>query len=79
MEQLDPAPARWTPARQRIFLGALLETGSIARAATAAGMSRSSAHRLRAKLKGSQFDRLWGHAIAEYARRLANPIPHELD
>jgi hypothetical protein len=57
----------------------LLETGSIARAATAAGMSRSSAHRLRAKLKGSQFDRLLGHAIAGYGRRLANPIPHEPD
>jgi len=39
--------ASWTPARQRIFLAALLETGSIARAARAAGMSRSSAHALR--------------------------------
>lgn len=79
MEQPTPTSARWTPAKQRIFLSALLETGSIARAATAAGMSRSSAHRLRAKLKGTQFDRLWGHAVAEYGRRLANPIPLELD
>lgn len=71
-----PAPLRahWTPARQRIFLAALAETGSIARAARAAGMSRSSAHRLRARLAGTPFDRAWSQALALNARRLADPF-----
>ncbi|WP_227698556.1 terminase small subunit [Sphingomonas hengshuiensis] len=64
----------WTPARQRIFLAALLETGSVARAARAAGMSRSSAHRLRLRLAGTPFDRAWDQLLAEHARRLANPF-----
>ncbi|MDG5489502.1 LysR family transcriptional regulator [Sphingomonas sp. BGYR3] len=66
--------ALWTPARQRIFLTALAETGSIARAARAAGMSRSSAHRLRLRLAGTPFDRLWDRALAVNAARLADPF-----
>lgn len=76
-----PAPAaspadrtHWTPARQRLFLTALLDTGSVAHAARAAGMSRSSAHRLRRRLVGTPFDRLWDKALALYARRLADPF-----
>lgn len=70
-----PTPrAHWTPAKQRIFLSALLDSGSVARASRAAGMSRSSAHRLRARLTGTPFDRVWGQALAEYARRLADPF-----
>lgn len=73
-----PAPvqprAHWTPARQRIFLHSLLETGSVARAAQAAGMSRSSAHRLRLRLAGTAFDRTWDHVLAMHARRLADPF-----
>ncbi|MDB5680043.1 LysR family transcriptional regulator [Sphingomonas bacterium] len=70
-----PAPrAHWTPAKQRIFLAALLDSGSVAHAARAAGMSRSSAHRLRARLAGTPFDRVWGQALAEHARRLADPF-----
>lgn len=69
-----PARAQWTPARQRIFLSALLETGNIARAARAAGMSRSSAHRLRQRLTGTAFDRLWDHVLTLHARRLADPF-----
>lgn len=38
-----PQRSHWTPAKQRTFLTALVETGSVARAARAAGMSRSSA------------------------------------
>lgn len=66
--------AQWTPAKQRVFIAALLETGSVARAAAAAGMSRSSAHRLRLRLAGTTFDRLWTHALAEHARRMADPF-----
>jgi len=70
-----PRPrARWTPAKQRIFLAALLDTGSVARAATAAGMSRSSAQRLRLRLAGTPFDRSWGQVLALHARRLADPF-----
>lgn len=69
-----PDRAHWTPARQRIFLAALLETGSVARAASAAGMSRSSAQRLRRRLAGTPFDRSWDQVLAVHARRLADPF-----
>jgi hypothetical protein len=69
-----PLRAHWTPAKQRIFLAALLETGSIARAARAAGMSRSSAHRLRQRLAGTPFDRAWDQALALHASQLADPF-----
>ncbi|WP_423606552.1 LysR family transcriptional regulator [Sphingomonas sp. MS122] len=71
---LRPDRAHWTPARQRIFLAALLETGSVARAADAAGMSRSSAQRLRRRLAGTPFDRSWDQVLAVHARRLADPL-----
>lgn len=72
---LRPPPrAQWTPAKQRIFLAALLDTGSVARAASAAGMSRSSAQRLRTRLAGTPFDRSWGQVVAAHARRLADPF-----
>jgi transposase-like protein len=69
-----PDRAHWTPAKQRIFLACLSETGSVARAARAAGMSRSSAHRLRARLAGTPFDRTWDHALRLHAQRLADPF-----
>ncbi|WP_423602120.1 LysR family transcriptional regulator [Sphingomonas sp. MS122] len=66
--------ARWTPAKQRIFLAALLETGSVAAAARAAGMSRSSANRLRRRLSGTPFDRSWDQLLSAHRRRLADPF-----
>lgn len=69
-----PDRAHWTPARQRIFLVAMLDTGCVTRAARAAGMSRSSAHRLRARLVGTPFVRAWDAALAEHARLLADPF-----
>jgi hypothetical protein len=69
-----PARSHWTPAKQRLFLAALLEYGSVGRAARAAGMSRSSAHRLRARLPGSEFDRIWANALALHAARLTDPF-----
>jgi len=69
-----PLRAQWTPAKQRVFLAALLETGSVARAARAAGMSRSSAHRLRARLTDTPFDRAWDQALALHARQFADPF-----
>jgi AraC-like DNA-binding protein len=74
----SPSRAHWTPAKQRIFLHALLDTGSVARAAQAAGMSRSSAHRLRVRLAGTTFDRTWDHVLAMHARRLADPFAPDM-
>lgn len=71
---VQPDRAHWTPARQRLFLAALLETGNVSRAARAAGMSRSSAHRLRARLAGTVFDRTWDKALALHADRMADPF-----
>ncbi|UIJ45665.1 LysR family transcriptional regulator [Sphingomonas cannabina] len=75
--RVPPDRVQWTPALQRIFLAALAESGSVARAARAAGMSRSGAHRLRRRLAGTPFDRLWDHALALHARRMADPFAHD--
>lgn len=69
-----PSHARWTPAKQRIFLAALLETGSVAAASRAAGMSRSSANRLRRRLAGTPFDRTWDQVLSAHEGRLADPF-----
>lgn len=69
-----PARSHWTPAKQRTFLTALVETGSVARAARSAGMSRSSAHALRNRLTGTPFDHHWTHALKLHAARLADPF-----
>lgn len=77
MDQSRPAPparSLWTPGKQRIFLHALIATGSVTAAARAAGMSRSAAQRLRTRLAGTPFDRLWSQALALHARSLANPF-----
>ena len=73
----QPGHGRWTPARQRLFLTALLETGNVSHAAKAAGMSRSSAHRLRQRLAGTAFDRTWTSALTLYAGRMADPFALE--
>ena len=70
----SPDSAHWTPAKQRLFLAALLESGSVARAARVAGMSRSSAHRLRCRLAGTPFDQMWDRLLAMHARRMADPF-----
>ena len=72
-----PDRAHWTPAKQRLFLTALLETGSVARAARSVGMSRSSAHRLRARLAGTLFDRGWAEVLRMHAAGLADPFGAE--
>ena len=69
-----PRRARWTPAKQRIFLVALHDSGCVAAAAQAAGMSRSSAHRLRQRLAGTPFARTWDSVLADYHRRFADPF-----
>lgn len=53
----------WTPERQAAFLRALSGTHSVTKAARAVGMSRQSAYKLRARLKGEPFDLAWTAAL----------------
>ena len=69
-----PDRAHWTPSKQRIFLVALQDTGSVTAAARAVGMNRSSAQRLRRRLAGTPFDRTWAAVLRQHAARLADPF-----
>jgi hypothetical protein len=53
----------WTAERQLRFLDALARTRSVTKAARAAGMSRESAYRLRARKEGALFTALWDRAL----------------
>lgn len=65
-------PARmWTSAKQAEFLRQLSATHSVAGAARAVGMSRQSAYRLRARLKGEPFDAAWDAAFQRVYDALA--------
>jgi hypothetical protein len=50
------ADYRWTMPKVTAFLEALAQSGCVAEAARAVGMSRQSAYRLRAGLAGTRFD-----------------------
>jgi hypothetical protein len=53
----------WTADRQIGFLMMLLETGRVAEAAAAVGLSRESAYRLRARPGGGLFAALWDRVM----------------
>jgi hypothetical protein len=53
----------WNPERQLRFLDTLASTGSVTRAARAAGMSRESAYRLRARADSALFAAAWDKAL----------------
>ena len=57
------APERWTKPRMAEFLRELAACHSVAAAARHVGMSRQSAYRLRARLKGEPFDIAWEAAF----------------
>jgi hypothetical protein len=64
-----PVPARarkdgWLPQRQVDFIGVLAETGCVAEAARAVGMSRESAYRLRERPGAESFAAAWDAALA---------------
>ncbi len=64
-----PVPLRyradgWTPVRQAIFLGVLVETRCVATAAQTVGMSRESAYRLRDKPGAESFAAAWDQLLA---------------
>lgn len=53
----------WTLDRQRAFLAKLAATGSVRAAAQAAGLSRASAYRLRARADAGAFADAWSAAL----------------
>lgn len=53
----------WTPERQAAFLRALAATHNVSAAAREVGMTRQSAYKLRARLKGEPFDLAWDAAF----------------
>lgn len=53
----------WTPDRQAAFLRELAATHNVAAAARAVGMSRQSAYKLRARMRGEPFDAAWDAAF----------------
>lgn len=74
----DPAPGRarkdgWTADRQRAFIAALAETGSINEAARAAGMSREGAYRLRRRRGAESFAAAWDSILALRPRGTTHP------
>ena len=58
-----PSGPRWTKCKMAAFLRALAATHSVKAAAKSVGMSRQSAYRLRARLKGKAFDAAWYEAF----------------
>ena len=53
----------WSAARQVAFLRALAATHNVSHAARSVGMSRQSAYKLRARLRGEPFDLAWAEAF----------------
>jgi hypothetical protein len=67
-----PVPVRaradgWTEDRQARFIGLLAETGSVAAAARAVGLSETSAYRLRKRAGAGSFAHAWD-AVVEIRR-----------
>ena len=55
----EPEARQWTPAKMAGFLRHLSATHSVAESARRVGLSRQSAYKLRARLKGQPFDLAW--------------------
>lgn len=73
-----PVPRRmlrhdgWTPARQRAFIAALAETGSVTEAAARVGKAKEGAYALRRAPGAESFERAWSAALDDGVRRLAS-------
>lgn len=81
----------WTQDKQVTFIMALHRTGNVSRAAAAAGMSRESAYRLRARPTANEFAAAWDRALScapatagtqtaaegQRLRRWAEPLPSQ--
>ena len=64
--------ADFEPARQRLFITTLAETGCISDACAAAGITPKSAYRLRAHPKAAAFVEAWDRALLAATGRLAS-------
>lgn len=62
----------WTPERQRGFIEALSDTGSVKAAARAVNMSADSAYQLRRHPEAGEFRAAWEAALGHGVRRLAD-------
>ena len=62
----------WTPDRQRAFIAALAETGSVRHAAKAINMSPEGAYYLRRQPGADEFRRAWEAALDHGVRRLVD-------
>ncbi|MEI4507103.1 hypothetical protein WBQ88_18350 [Sphingopyxis sp. CCNWLW253] len=60
----------WSPDKQRAFIEALADSGSVATAAQRVCMSESSAYRLRRAPGAEAFDRAWSAAIEAASKKL---------
>lgn len=60
----------WSPDKQRAFIEALADCGSVATAAQFVDMSESSAYRLRRAPGAEAFDRAWSAAIDAASKKL---------
>jgi hypothetical protein len=60
----------WSPDKQRAFIEALADSGSVTTAAQCVGMSESSAYRLRRAPGAEAFDRAWSAAIDAASKKL---------
>lgn len=60
----------WSPQRQRAFIEALADSGSVTYAARTVGMSRQACYELRRSPGAENFDRAWEVAIHASSRQL---------
>lgn len=65
-----PRQDGWTPVRQREFIQALADTGSVEKACAVVGLSRRGAYALRRAPGAQGFDRAWAAAIDAAGKRL---------
>lgn len=68
----------WTPQRQARFLGMLAQTGSVAAAARAVGLTRQTAYRLRQRPGAESFARAWDRALGHVTTPSRKVTPAEV-
>ena len=76
----SPHPYHWTPAARGRFIEMLAKSGSVARAAQAAGKSRGAAYALRRRKAEAAFGTAWDAAILvarDYVGDAILPDPRE--
>jgi hypothetical protein len=79
MTAFEPVPRKyrhdgWTPERQRAFIGALADTGSVSRAARYVNMSPEGAYYLRRRPGAESFRRAWEAALDLGVQRLKDEV-----